>query len=277
MVYKNAMEYFIYCDESLGKGKYYSDFFGGALVKSAHFEEVKAALEEKKAELNLKNEIKWVKVTENYLQKYMEMIDLFFSFIEQGKVKVRIMFRDTEKSPSDLSRDKIDNRYSLLYYQFVKNAFGLCHRDKEDGDKVFLRIYFDEIPYPLEQRDAFKSHIHSLQKFWQFRKAGIKIRMDDIAEIVSGKHSIQQCMDIILGSMAFKLNKHNEELPKGQTERGKRTIAKEKLFFHILGHIRALKGYENFQIYCDTPATGPVDFWKHPYRHWSFLASEFVK
>jgi len=132
MVYKNAMEYFIYCDESLGKGKYYSDFFGGALVKSAHFEEVKVALEEKKAELNLKNEIKWVKVTENYLQKYMEMIDLFFSFIEQGKVKVRIMFRDTEKSPSDLSRDKIDNRYSLLYYQFVKNAFGLCHRDKED-------------------------------------------------------------------------------------------------------------------------------------------------
>lgn len=93
------MEYFIYCDESLGKGKYYSDFFGGALVKSAHFEEVKVALEEKKAELNLKNEIKWVKVTENYLQKYMEMIDLFFSFIEQGKVKVRIMFRDTEKSP----------------------------------------------------------------------------------------------------------------------------------------------------------------------------------
>lgn len=101
--------------------------------------------------------------------------------------------------------------------------------------------------------------------------------MDDIAEIVSGKHPIQQCMDIILGSMAFMLNKHNEEIPEGQTERGKRTIAKEKLLFHILGHIRALKGYENFQIYCDTPAEGPVDYWKHPYRHWSFLASEFVK
>lgn len=54
-------------------------------------------------------------------------------------------------------------------------------------------------------------------------------------------------------------------LPEGQTERGKRTIAKEKLFFHILGHIRSLKGYENFQIYCDTPAEGPVDCWKHPY------------
>ena len=203
------MEYVIYCDESLGKGQYYSDFFGGALVKSSDFENVKAILESHKAALNLNNEIKWVKVTENYLQKYMEMIDVFFSFIEQGKVKVRIMFRDTQKSPTDLTRDKIDNRYSLLYYQFVKNAFGLCHRDKEDGDNVYLRIYFDEIPYPLEQRDSFKAHIYSLQKFWQFRKAGIKIRMDDLAEINSGKHVIQQCMDIVLGSMAFMLNKHN--------------------------------------------------------------------
>ena len=239
------MEYVIYCDESLGKGQYYSDFFGGALVKSCDFEGAKAALESRKAELNLNNEIKWVKVTENYLQKYMDMMDLFFSLISQGKIKVRIMFRETSKSPSDLTRDKIDNRYSLLYYQFVKNAFGLCHRDKEDGDKVFLKIFFDEIPYPLEQRDAFKSHIYSLQKFWQFRKAGIKIRMDDLAEINFGKHVIQQCM--------------------------------EKLFYHILDHIRSLKGFENFDIYCDTPASSPLDYWKHPYRHWSFEPSEFRK
>ena len=61
----------------------------------------------------------------------------------------------------------------------------------------------------------------------------------------------------------------------GATERGKRTIAKEKLFYHILGHIRNLKGYENFEIYCDTPAESAVDYWRHPYRHWQFLANEF--
>ena len=54
------MEYVIYCDESLGKGQYYSDFFGGALVKSSDFENVKAILESHKAALNLNNEIKWV-------------------------------------------------------------------------------------------------------------------------------------------------------------------------------------------------------------------------
>ena len=131
-------------------------------------------------------------------------LDRFLARREGGSASVR----DTQKSPTDLTRDKIDNRYSLLYYQFVKNAFGLCHRDKEDGDNVYLRIYFDEIP-------------------------------------------------------------------AGTTESGKRTIAKEKLFYHILSHIRNLKGYENFEIYCDTPAESAVDYWRHPYRHWQFLANEF--
>lgn len=84
-------------------------------------------------------------------------------------------------------------------------------------------------------------------------------------------------MDIVLGAMAFMLNKHNEEIPEGHTERGKRTIAKEKLFYHILGHIRNLKGYENFEIHCDTLTVSPKDYWSHPYRHWQFLANEFVK
>ena len=118
------MEYVIYCDESLGKGQYYSDFFGGALVKSSDFENVKAILESHKAALNLNN-------------------------------------------------------------------------------------------------------------------------------------------------------KHNLEIPADATERGKRTIAKEKLFYQILGHIRNLKGYENFEIYCDTPVESAVDYWRHPYRHWQFLANEF--
>ena len=77
--------------------------------------------------------------------------------------------------------------------------------------------------------------------------------------------------------MAFMLNKHNLEIPAGATERGKRTVAKEKLFYHILDHIRSLKGFENFDIYCDTPASSPLDYWKHPYRHWSFEPSEFRK
>ena len=267
------MEYIIYCDESVSDGKHYTDFFGGVLVRNTDYDAIKAAIDAQKAELNLKGEIKWVKVTGNYLDKYKQVVDLFFSFLKENRLKVRIMFRETAQRPTDLSPEKIHNRYSLLYYQFVKHAFGLTYHD---GPKpVFLRLYFDEIPYPLDQRDAFKSHIFSLQKNSHFRKVGIKIRMDDVVEINSGKHSIQQCMDIVLGSISFMLNKKNEEIPAGATERGHRTIAKEQLFFHILEHIKDCNNIELFDISNTTPIAVPKDFWSMPYRHWKFTTPEF--
>ena len=37
------MEFIIYCDESVGKGSYYSNFFGGALIQSDKFETISHA------------------------------------------------------------------------------------------------------------------------------------------------------------------------------------------------------------------------------------------
>ena len=48
------MEYIIYCDESVSDGKYYTDFFGGVLVRNTDYDAIKAAIDAKKAELNLK-------------------------------------------------------------------------------------------------------------------------------------------------------------------------------------------------------------------------------
>ena len=44
---RKEMEYIIYCDESVTDGKYYSDFFGGVLVRSVDFDEIKDTLEAK--------------------------------------------------------------------------------------------------------------------------------------------------------------------------------------------------------------------------------------
>ena len=48
-------------------------FIVGALVKVSDVQAIEKALNDKKDELNLKGEIKWTKVTENYLDKYIEM------------------------------------------------------------------------------------------------------------------------------------------------------------------------------------------------------------
>ena len=116
------MDYLIFCDESLLKGQFFSHFYGGALVRSKDYEDVRKALEEKKQELNLFGEIKWTKVTANYLSKYREMMDLYFKFIREGKIKVRIMFQATKH---EIEEHNDADKYHILYYQFIKHAFGL--------------------------------------------------------------------------------------------------------------------------------------------------------
>lgn len=269
------MEYIIYFDESVNDGEYYSDFFGGVLVRNTDYDFIRCALDTMKQELNLNGEIKWIKVTANYLEKYKQIMNLFFSFIKGNRLKVRIMFRETSQTPSNLSAEQIHNRYSLLYYQFVKNAFGLIHHDSSDRTQTFLRLYFDEIPYPLDQRDSFKSHILSLQRHSRFRKAHLKIRMDDVVEIDSKKHVILQCMDVVLGSISFMLNKKNEVIPKGAVKKGHRTMAKENLFYHILRLIQESDGIDFFDISKTTPIVVPKDFWNMPYRHWKFTTPEY--
>jgi hypothetical protein len=48
-----ARQLIIYFDESDGSGKYFSNFYGGALVESTHLEEVVVRLQGKKSRSNI--------------------------------------------------------------------------------------------------------------------------------------------------------------------------------------------------------------------------------
>lgn len=269
--HKTALDYLIYCDESLSKGQFFSHFYGGALVRSKDYVKVKESLDTRKNELNLLGEIKWTKVSSNYLDKYKEMMDLYFRFIKDGKIKVRIMFQATDQIVHKLSDSM---QYHLLYYQFIKHAFGLPYRDEYQGQAVNLKLFFDEIPDTREQNDDFKAHLCYLQELQQFKKANIRIQHDDISEIDSHKHSIQQCMDIILGAMAFKLNNLHLKIPLGATEPGKKTKAKEALFKHILELIQDVDEVEIFRIEESTTPDNAKCRWSTPYRHWRFVPAK---
>lgn len=47
----------IYCDESIEKGKLYSDFYGGVLLETKYVERISKELNEAKKRLNLFKEI----------------------------------------------------------------------------------------------------------------------------------------------------------------------------------------------------------------------------
>lgn len=268
-------EYIIFCDESDKYGKYFSNFYGGVIVGSSQYQRITSRLNLIKKEQNLFGEIKWSKVTGQYLEKYKVVISSFFEELKLGNIKVRIMFTHNLNVANKISSQQREIEYFLLYYQFIKHAFGLRFIPRQN-EGTRLRLYFDVLPDKSEKAEQFKGYLLGLQKNPWFRDANIILSKGEIAEVDSHKHSLLQCLDIILGSMAFRLNeKHIEKLP-GTKIRGNRTIAKEELYKHILKEIRIL--IPNFNIGVSTSFKSNLSKrWSMSYMHWIFKSKESEK
>lgn len=101
----------------------------------------------------------------------------------------------------------------------------------------------------------------------------IKIKRDSIYEVDSKKHILLQCLDVVLGAMAFRLNKLHKEIQPGMKRRGKRTIAKEYVYKYILKKIKLTR--KNFNIGISTGIDNDLlNYFIHPYRHWLFIPKE---
>ena len=230
-------------------------FMDGALINLSNINNIEKALNDKKRQLNLNGEIKWTKVTDNYLDKYIEIINLFFELIKKGKIKIRIMFAQNAFVTDGLTKEQTENEYSILYYFFLKEAFGLKYSNSLPyNQKVNFSFYLDDLPCSKEQKDSLK---RSIMKFnYELRQNNIEIT--EIVEIDSKKHVIQQCLDIILGSL--KTGK-----------RSRRTIAKEKLYKVINKNIRCIR--KGFNVGISTSNDNDItNIWKHEYRHWNFIS-----
>lgn len=238
------------------------------------FDPVRIALQDKARSINLTGEIKWNKVTANYLEKYVAVMDLFFDFVRRDKIKYRLMFTQNRFVPKGLTREQRENGYFLLYYQFIKHAFGLKYANPTHAP-IHLRIYFDRFPDTKEKIARFRSYIVGLQHAPEFRRARIRISPEQVAEIDSHDHILLQCLDVVTGSMQFRLNDLHKATIPGENRRGKRTIAKEDLYKHMLSRIWEF--YPHFNIGISTGTQGDIkNRWAHPYRHWCFIPKDFV-
>ena len=82
-----------------------------------------------------------------------------------------------------------------------------------------------------------------------------------------------QCVDVVLGAMFFKLNGLNKVIPQGETRRGKRTVAKEKLYQHIYKRISEI--HPAFNAGVSTGSRGRNNpHWESPYEHWKFVSNK---
>ena len=130
-------------------------------------------------------------------------------------------------------------------------------------------LYFDQFPHTREQVAQFKGYVAALPLNKDLRHKNLKIDPSHITEVDSKEHVLLQCVDIVLGEMAFRLNDMHKEKPEDARIRGKRTIAKDKLYRHILAEIQTLKPALNPKI-STAREPFPSGSWSMPYRHWAF-------
>lgn len=261
-------EYWIFADESVQDGEFFSKFFGGCIVPASRHAEIEARLARRKDELGFGKELKWQRVTDQRLADYVSMITSYFVELRDGHVRMRVMFQENQNVRRRTSGEMRHEPYYKLYYQFLKNAFGFAHMPVHpEGTR--LRLFLDKLPHTEEHTLQFKGFIGALPGYARLRPARLLIDPSHITEVDSKDHVILQCVDIVLGAMAFRHNKKHLEKPKGCRTRGKRTIAKDKLYRHILSEIRTLKPHFHPKI-STACHPYPEGRWSMPYRHWLF-------
>lgn len=258
---------YLWVDESDKHGEFYSNFYGGVLIESMHLNYVMQTLTQTIEQLHIDEEIKWQKVNEYWFDRYVQLVDVLFDLMDAGYMKMRIFFRHNQYVARGLSVDKRRAEYQMLYYQFIKHAFGWRFAGKGEKEE-YVSIMLDDMPISGKDNEDFKSVLYHLNQDPQFREANLHIRQEDIVEVNSKKHLPLQVMDLILGAICFRLNEKHKEKPEGSRVRGKRTIVKEKLYKHINMRIRDIM--PGFNIGISTGHRKEEDVWEQPYRHWSF-------
>lgn len=267
--------YVIYADESDKRGRYFSNFFGGVLLSARDQQIINRELTTLKAELGLTHELKWQNVDKTCVDRYIAFIREYFKYVATSRLKVRIMFTQNMRVPLNLEARHHDDQYFLLYYQFIKHAFGLKYSDHNPYQAVFVTVLPDKIPDTKERVDRFRDYLCRIPGSAAMRGCNLYIPKATINDVDSLKHPILQGLDIILGSMSSKLNGKLSAIPAGKRRRGKRTVAKEKLYKVVNEEIRKI--YPNFNVGVGTACHyGPSDRWTQPYRHWLFMPRSYV-
>ena len=237
------------------------------LVESSDLAEVEARLKSVKQRENLGAEVKWQKVTDQYLGKYKSFVGESFQLMRERKLKTRIMFSKNSDVPPAGPPNNDRDTYSKLYYQFIKHSFGLQYAGRSDCP-TRIRLYLDELPDAFERNEKLKDFVVGINEENILAATNVRFDRQQIAEVKSHDHVVLQALDVILGSVPFRLNDKHLEKPEGAVRRGRRTKAKADLQQFIRLECCTLRSH--FNIGESTGRDTPDANWIDSYRHWRF-------
>lgn len=139
-----ALEYIIYCDELEDKGPFFSNFYGGALLKASDRQKIEAEL--RAASEGITGESKWTKITEQDEAAYIRLALKFLELVDAGLIKARVMFTQNIHTTDHIQYEEQDAKFFKLHYQFIKHAFGLMFCNLDRTDIIRVAVYLDKAP-----------------------------------------------------------------------------------------------------------------------------------
>lgn len=248
--------YVIVCDESTRHGANYSYFYGGAIIKESNYQKINEVLGMFSQSKGL-GEVKRTKITLNNCRSYIELLDLFFTYVKSADVKARIMF--TKNEELDVLPKAVDETYCKFYYLFLRYAFSIYYAKRD----ISLRLTFDDLPETKEACKKLKTYlVNNLNIVTVDYGNKVHLVADDIEEVDSKKHIILQCMDVIMGLVDFHLNATEA------ARSSKRGQARSYVWKFVLAKINEI--HENFVL---TETTMPLyshKGWNNIYKHFVF-------
>ena len=253
-------KYIVTCDESTRKGANFSYFYGGIIVKEQRYSDISEKLKIYKEHIGLTHEMKRTHIDTTNANRYIDMLDFFFTFVKSGDIRVRIMFSDNnnlEAIPKEANQT-----FMKFYYLFVRHAFALPYA----GTDIDLRLIFDVLPEKPENREIFKTYlINNLTHIPnEDAKNKIFLTRDRIEEVDSKKHIILQCADVIVGLIDFLLN----DIHNNSRNKSKRWYAKNKVALVLWDYIQQL--HPNFELQTSTRPMKGYYAWLDKYRHFVY-------
>lgn len=213
------MDYDIYCDESrqdlltspasiTATNRFCC--IGGLMLATESRTALKSKIKKLRDKYSVYGELKWGTVSENKLQIYADLIDLFF---DTDGLNFRVIVIDAQKVDNDIFNDSNSELgFYKFYYQLLSHW--ISHKNR-------YRVFTDQ------KTNGDKHHLQELKRI--LNNISFESPIYDIQAIDSKESLILQMENVIMGAVGYKYNF------KGNGS----SIAKENIVKHIksrLGH-----------------------------------------
>ena len=192
------MKYDIYCDESrqdllvnkemISENNKYS-CIGGILVSRSKRNELKNKIKKLKEKHSVFGELKWGTVSENKIEFYKEIIDLFFEFKEEVLFRT-VVINSVDVDNKMFNNDDAELGYYKFYYQLIYHWIELTG----DSQSIYY-IYTDFKTNKVNNRLEVMRGLLNM----------VCISYIKLIQAINSKESeILQMQNILMGAVGYK-------------------------------------------------------------------------